>query len=130
MQGLIKGLLVSFVILHQGVALLGGAFAELTDAGISKSSRDKLLHALDPVLNLTSTSGDATEGPRVLAIKELRAKRAGSLINVDLTVDVPHTMTVLATSKLEGKMTQLLKDARKEVSEVRVKFHPVEDSLS
>lgn len=126
---------MSFVILAQGVELFGGAFAELTDAGISTSSRDKLLRALDPLLHLGATNGDASavsesERHRVLAIRELRAKRAGSLMIVDLTVDVSRTMTVQATSELEAKITQLLRDARREVSEVRVKFHPVEDSLS
>lgn len=120
---------MSFVILQQGVALFGGAFAELTDAGISKGVQDKLGRALDPV-RYRATGGDATKGPRVLAVRELRARQAGSLIYVDLTVDVPHTMTVSATSELEGKMTQLLKDARREVSEVRVQFRPVEGSLS
>jgi len=108
--------------------LFGGAFAELTDAGISKSSRDKLLRALDPLLQRSDNVTAVSEGARVLAIKELRAKRAGSLINVDLTVDVPHAMTVLATSELEQEITQLLKEARGEVSEVRVKFHPVEQN--
>ena len=78
-------------------------------------------------------NGDATgvsQGPRVLAIKELRAKRAGSLMNVDLTVDVPCTTTVQATSELEAKIAHLLRDARREVSDVRVRFHPVEDKLS
>lgn len=123
---------MSFVILRQGVELFGGAFAELTDAGISKSARDKLLRALDPLLRRGATSGDASavsEYSRVLAISELRAKRAGSLMIVDLTVDVSPTLTVLATSELEKEITQLLRDARREVSEVRVKFHPVEDSL-
>jgi len=45
------GLLVSFVILRQGVELLGGAFAELTDAGILARSRDKLMRTLDPLLD-------------------------------------------------------------------------------
>lgn len=119
---------MSFIILWQGVGLLGGAFAELTDAGISRGSRDKLLHALEPLVHRATTSGDATDGSRLLAIKDLRAKRAGSLIDVDVTVDVAHTISVLATSELEGRITQLLKDTRSEVSEVRVKFHPVENS--
>ena len=122
------GLLVSFVILQQGVTLFRGAFAELMDAGISTRGQEKLMRALYPVLAHPATRDDVAGGPRVLAIRELRAKRAGSLIYVDLTVDVPNTMTVLATTELESKMNRLLKDARKEVSEVRVKFHPVEDS--
>jgi divalent metal cation (Fe/Co/Zn/Cd) transporter len=131
----VKGLIVSLVILRQGVGLFGGAFAELTDAGISNRSRDTLLRALDPLLRRDATNGDASavsesERPRVLAIRELRAKRAGSSMIVDLTAHVPRTTTVLATSELEEEITQLLRDARREVSEVRVRFYPVDDGLS
>ncbi|KIJ67917.1 hypothetical protein HYDPIDRAFT_107454 [Hydnomerulius pinastri MD-312] len=132
----IGGLLVSVVILRQGLALFGGAFGELTDAGVSRSSHEKLLRALDPLLSHrvlaehSTLNGSSSQHPRLLAIRQLRAKRSGSLITVDLTADVPSTMTVLATSELEDKITHLLKEARKEVSEVSVKFHPVEDILS
>lgn len=124
---------MSFVILRQGVELFGGAFAELTDAGISKGSREKLVRALDPLLHRDAADGDdatdVSKGPRVLAVRELRAKRAGSLINVDVAIEVPHTTTVLATSELEEEITRLLKDVRREVSEVRVRFYPIEDGL-
>lgn len=94
------------------------------------SSRDKLLRALDPLLHRSDNVTAVSEGARVFEIRELRATRAGSLIKVDLTVDVPHAMTVLATSELEQEITQLLRDARREVSEVRVRFCPVEEDLS
>ncbi|KAF9244927.1 cation efflux protein, partial [Melanogaster broomeanus] len=129
----IGGLLVSLVILRQGLGLFAGAFAELTDAGISKSSHDKLLRALDPLLSYGVTTdhshsnGSSTRHPCLLAIRELRAKRAGSLITVDLAVDVPSTTSVLDTSELEEKIIELLKTAKKGISEVRVKFHPVDD---
>jgi divalent metal cation (Fe/Co/Zn/Cd) transporter len=45
---------------------------------------------------------------------------------VDLTADVPSNMSVTATSRLEVKISQTLKEARREISEVRVKFHPVD----
>ncbi|KAG1737654.1 mitochondrial iron ion transporter [Suillus lakei] len=123
--------LVSFVILKQGLDLFGGAFTELTDAGISANSQRKLLHALKPLLSSSSPPSsvfgnefhDATE---LLAVRHLRAKRAGSMMYVDLTADVPSNMSVLATSRLEVKISQTLKEARKEISEVRVKFHPVD----
>jgi divalent metal cation (Fe/Co/Zn/Cd) transporter len=124
---------VSFIIFWQGLALLRGAFAELTDAGIPKTSRDKLLRALDPLLShgvaTKQLHFDDPSKQHLLAIRELRAKRAGSLITVDLTVDVPSTTTVPATVELESKITQLLKKARKEISEVRVKFRPTDDIL-
>lgn len=118
------------MILRQGAGLLGGAFAELTDGGISARSRDKLLRALDPLLDRGDVGAAASEGPRVLAIRELTAKRTGSLMSVDLTVDVPHTTTVQATSELEDKIMRLLKNARREVSEVtgRITFRPIESA--
>ncbi|KAG9316367.1 hypothetical protein JVU11DRAFT_2400 [Chiua virens] len=122
------GLLVSFVILRQGVELLGGAYVELTDAGISTSSRDKLMRALDPLVFPGNDGIAVSEDACILAIKALRAKRAGSLMYVDLTVDVPRSMTVLATSELESKIAQRLRDAMREVSEVRVRFQPVKGS--
>lgn len=127
----IGGLLVSFVILKQGLNLFGGAFTELTDAGISANSQRKLVHALNPLLSSPSLPSsvlgngfhDTTE---LLAVRHLRARRAGSLMYVDLTADVPSNMSVTATSRLEVKISQTLKEARREISEVRVKFHPVD----
>ncbi|KAG1777465.1 cation efflux family-domain-containing protein [Suillus placidus] len=102
-----EGLLVSFVILKQGLDLFGGAFTELsTDAGILANLQRKLVHALNPLLSPPSSSvfgngfHDTTE---LLAVQHLRAKRAGSNMCVDLTADVPSNMSVLATSRLDVK---------------------------
>lgn len=104
--------------------LLKGAFAELTDSGVSKSTHEKLLHALDPLL---SEGVESARGVfRMLAIGQLRAKHAGSHITVDVTVNVSSTLTVLETSTLEEQITRRLKAARTEVSDVRVKFCPVD----
>ncbi|KAG6334252.1 hypothetical protein ID866_4843 [Astraeus odoratus] len=120
----IGGMVVSAVILQQGYALLKGAFGELTDAGVSESTRDKLLHALDPLLSEGPNSVDVTLC--LLAVRHLRAKRAGSVMFVDVAVDVPSTLTVLDMSALEEQITRRLREARAEVSEVRVKFCPVD----
>ncbi|KAG2132007.1 cation efflux protein [Suillus bovinus] len=128
----IGGLLVSFVILKQGLALFGSTFTELTDAGISVKSQRKLVHALKPLLSSSSLpsssviSNGSHDTAELLAVRHLRAKRAGSMMYVDLTADVPSNMSVLATSRLEVKISQTLKEAREEISEVRVKFHPVD----
>lgn len=120
----IGGMIVSVVIFQQGYVLLKGAFAELTDAGVSKSTHKKLLHALDPLL---SEGVESARGVlRMLAIEQLRAKHAGSHITVDVTVNVSSTLTVLETSTLEEQITRRLKAARTEVSDVRVKFCPVD----
>ncbi|KAI6046102.1 mitochondrial iron ion transporter [Pisolithus marmoratus] len=120
----IGGMIVSAVILQQGYALLKDAVAELTDAGVSRSTRDKLLRALDPLLSKSIESSHGT--PYILAIRNLRAKRVGSLMSVDVTADVPSTLTVLDTSRLEEQITRRLSEARKEVSDVRVRFCPVD----
>ena len=117
-------MIVSVIIFQQGYALLKGAFAELTDAGVSKNTHEKLLHALDPLL---SEGVESTHGVlRMLAVRHLRAKHAGSLMFVDVTVDVPSTLTVLDTLTLEEQITASLKAARAEVSDVRVRFNPVD----
>lgn len=120
----IGGMIVSAVILQQGYALLKGAFAELMDAGVSRKICDKLSRALDPLL---SKSAESSHGvPYVLAIRDLRAKRMGSVISVDVTADVASTLTVMETSRLEEQITHRLREAKKEISEVRVRFCPVE----
>jgi divalent metal cation (Fe/Co/Zn/Cd) transporter len=46
---------------------------------------------------------------------------------VDLTADVSRSLNMGNASELEEKITLTLQNARKEISDVRVKFHPVED---
>jgi divalent metal cation (Fe/Co/Zn/Cd) transporter len=45
---------------------------------------------------------------------------------VDLTADVTGSLSVRETSELEAKITDTLKEARREIAEVRVQFHPVD----
>jgi divalent metal cation (Fe/Co/Zn/Cd) transporter len=67
--------------------------------------------------------------PVIRAITDLRARNMGSLISVDLTAVVPTLTTVSETAILERKITEALKNARKEVSEVRVQFRPVDEDV-
>jgi divalent metal cation (Fe/Co/Zn/Cd) transporter len=107
-----------------------GAWGQITDAGVSTKTQQALIRALDPLLESSSASAEEAHlekhDPNLLAIRHLRARRAGSLMFVDLTADVRGTLCVSGTSELEGKITQALKTARREVAEVRVKFHAVE----
>ncbi|KAJ6593980.1 cation efflux family-domain-containing protein [Mycena capillaripes] len=119
----IGGLLVSIVILQQGVGLLYGAWGDLTDAGIPLETRQALKRTLEP---LFAASASPTSTPSLLAIRHLRGRRAGSLIFVDLTAEVPKTLTVHDATLLEEKIAQTLKAARKEIAEVRVKFQTVD----
>ncbi|KAJ6625564.1 mitochondrial iron ion transporter [Mycena sp. CBHHK59/15] len=119
----IGGLLVSIVILRQGTSLLYGAWGDLTDAGISSKARQSLKRALDPLL---STSASDVSSPSLIAIRHLRGRRAGSLIFVDLTAEVPNALSMQNATLLEEQITQTLKSAKKEIAEVRVKFHAVD----
>ena len=103
------------------------AFRQLTDASVSASTKETLADALLPLLPSTQTPTPSQlqhETANLLAIKNLRAMRAGALMFVDLTAEVPATLSVEDTSTLEGKITRTLKNARKEIAEVRVKFQP------
>ncbi|KAI0812357.1 cation efflux family-domain-containing protein [Irpex lacteus] len=122
------GLLVSVLIVQQGWSIMIGSFKQLTDAGVSSSTRQKLVSALDPLLSSAETT-KAIGSPSqraLLAVKDLRAMRAGALMFVDLTAKVPGTMSVADTSALEASIERALKRAKKEVTEVKVKFEPVD----
>lgn len=45
---------------------------------------------------------------------------------VDLIADVPHNMSVHDATVLEERIVSVLKETRKEISEVRVKFNTIE----
>ncbi|KAA1476795.1 cation efflux protein [Dentipellis sp. KUC8613] len=111
----IGGLLVSLVILRQGMSIFGGAFGQLTDASASKTTLHALHHALDE---------HAAALPDLLAVHDLRARRTGAALFVDLTVDVPRTLSVAQTQKLELAIHAVLKEAKKEIAEVTVRFRP------
>ncbi|KAI3618578.1 cation efflux family [Moniliophthora roreri] len=112
----IGGLVVSVVILQQGIQLLLGAWGDLTDAGVSAKTRNSLKRTLDPLLSASSTS--------INAISDIRARRAGSLLYVDMVAEVPGDLTVQDLAELEGKILHTMKEKRKEVAEVRVRFKP------
>ncbi|KAF8236447.1 CDF-like metal transporter [Tricholoma matsutake] len=119
----IGGLLVSIVILRQGLDLLLGAWGDLTDAGVSPKTRRSLERALNPLLSNSSLSFSK---PALLDIRDIRARRSGSLMFVDLTASVSGQMNVHDASVLEVRITQALKEARKEITEVRIKFEPLD----
>lgn len=101
------------------------ALSDLTDAGVSPRTRRSLLQALDP---LTKPMGNATQNGNAsfppISISHLRARRAGSLMFVDLTASVPSSITVAEAATLEEKIDHMLKNARKEIKEVQVTFRP------
>ncbi|CUA66595.1 Metal tolerance protein 2 [Rhizoctonia solani] len=114
------GMLVSLLILQQGVSLCYSAFGDFTDAGVSPSTRKELSSLLDPLVEPRS----------LLAIRNVRAVRSGSLMFVDLTADVPAAMTVLDAHEVEKRVRGAIMEGRSEVKEVRVHLHAVEKGQS
>jgi divalent metal cation (Fe/Co/Zn/Cd) transporter len=113
--------LVSIVIFQQGLSIFKGAFYEMTDAG-----------APEPVLRSLSNSLDKLrEDPHIkssfLHARDLRARRAGSQLFVDLYVGVPGTLTAFELNQLEEEIVAALKAERKDVKEVRVRFEVVSE---
>ena len=136
------GLLVSLVILRQGFVLFAGAFGELTDRGVSPRTQRILTRALNPLLatpTAESTARDLhshshshqTPGlSALLDIHDLRAMRAGATMFVDVVADVPPTITMRDAVVIEKNITEKLKSARREISEVRVKFNVIEKGVT
>ncbi|XP_006461159.1 hypothetical protein AGABI2DRAFT_192692 [Agaricus bisporus var. bisporus H97] len=117
----IGGLIVSVVILQQGASLFKGAWGDLTDAGVSRRKSESLRRSLTPLVK-TGVHDDAR---MLIGIKDLRARRSGSMLFVDLTAQVAPELSVVQAKQLEGKINKTMQEARKEIAEVRVKFEPV-----
>jgi divalent metal cation (Fe/Co/Zn/Cd) transporter len=112
------------VILKQGYDLLKGAWGDLTDAGVSRRKQESLRRTLAPLIK----TGFFDESRMLIQVEELRARRAGSMLFVDLTAKVDEKLSVVQTRQLEQKITKTMKEAKKEVAEVRVRFEPVSGS--
>ncbi|KAI0256128.1 cation efflux protein [Lactifluus subvellereus] len=110
------GLVVSFVILQQGLSILKGAFWELTDASAPESVIRSLSHSLD---KLRENEGLAISS---LHFHGLRARRAGSHLFVNVSVRVPGDMMATRLDLLEKQIVAALKAERKDVKEVQVQF--------
>ncbi|KXN85377.1 Mitochondrial metal transporter 2 [Leucoagaricus sp. SymC.cos] len=119
----IGGLVVSLVILKQGFDLLKGAWGDLTDAGVSRRKQESLHRTLTPLIK-TGTHDDTRT---LIRVQQLRARRAGSMLFVDLTAKVNPNLSVAQTMHLEDKITRTMKEAKKEVAEVRVRFEPASE---
>ena len=118
------GLVVSLVILKQGFNLLKSAWGDLTDAGISRRKQEALKRTLTPLIR----TGVLDEPRNLIRVDDLRARRAGSMLFVDLTAKVNANLSVVQTRELEQQITKTMQQAKKEVAEVRVRFEPVFES--
>ncbi|KAJ3490390.1 hypothetical protein NLI96_g1502 [Meripilus lineatus] len=128
----IGGLLVSILIFRQGWAILKSAFVQLTDGSVSPKTKRVLQKALVPLLpspsspNTPQISQIELSTQNLLEIRNLRAMRTGASMLVDIEAIVPRDLSISGAVDLEDRVKRTLKGARKEISEVRVKFIPVD----
>jgi len=127
---LLIGTLISLLILQQGVSLLAQAIRDLTDAGVPEATRRSLAKTLTPLISSPSSSiSPATHSPTaqaILGIRNVRAIKSGSLMFVDLTVDVSPSMTMAEAHSVEEVVRRKIMEERSEVKEVRVHLHALE----
>lgn len=122
---------MSILIFQQGWSILVGAFRQLTDASVSPSTKKALVQALQPLLPSASPSSPSSHPihPHPLrAVRDIRAMRAGALMFVDVVAEVPRDLSIENATLVEHDIVRVLKAARKEIAEVRVKFHPIDPS--
>ncbi|VDB87487.1 unnamed protein product [Peniophora sp. CBMAI 1063] len=112
----IGGLVVSAVIIRQGAQIFAGAFKEITDASASAPTLRTLERSLDSL----------THAQSILGVDSLRARRAGSHLFVDLNARVRPEVSAGTLAHLEESIAGAIKEARKDVKEVAVRFVPVE----
>jgi len=102
------------MILISGVNIFGGAIGELTDASIS----DSTLSAYSTILDGQSSH----LAPALAGIRHIRGVRSGGAIFVDVVVEVAPIATATDVVGISQRLEGTLREARKEVKEVRVKF--------
>ena len=110
------GTLISIMILQQGYGMMRGSLRDLADAGVSKATRESLAEIVQPLV-----------GSSIQSIRHIKAVRSGSLVFVDLTADVSPTMTMREAHVVEDLIRSTIKSSKKEVREVRVHLHAVEN---
>ncbi|KAG8892382.1 hypothetical protein FRB99_002740 [Tulasnella sp. 403] len=123
------GTLISILIFQQGFGLFVGAMRDLTDAGVNASTRKALKQIVYPLVT-PPTSASTSSYPNtesILGIRNVRAVRSGSLMFVDLTADVSPLMTMREAHHVEARIRDAIMENRKEVREVRVHLHALED---
>lgn len=123
------GTIISILIFQQGWGLFKGAMRDLTDAGVSENTRRALRKIVDPLVT-PPTSASTSSYPNtnsILAIRNVRAIRSGSVMFVDLTADVSPLMTVREAHHVEDRIRNAITSKRSEVREVRIHLHALED---
>jgi divalent metal cation (Fe/Co/Zn/Cd) transporter len=110
------GLVVSLVILQQGLSIFKGAFWEMTDASASESVIRSLSHSLDKLREYPDL------GISSLHFYNLRVRRAGSHLFIHVSVAIPSDLMASQLDQLEKRVVGGLKAERKDVKEVQIQF--------
>ena len=113
--------MVSIVIFQQGLSIFKGAFYEMTDASVPEAVLRSLSSSLDKPREDPHLKGSFRH------VRDLRARRSGSQLFVDLHVGVPGTLTAFELTQLEEQIVASLKAERKDVKEVHVQFEVVSE---
>jgi divalent metal cation (Fe/Co/Zn/Cd) transporter len=109
--------------------LLRSALRELMDAGVSEHTLISLQQSLQHLLP-TSPRNTFKDSIDLFSITNLRARRCGTNMLVDLSAHVPSTLSISRASELEESIKEALIAKRSEVKEVRVKFIPIDVDMS
>jgi len=112
------GILVSVLILQQGLGILFSSIKELTDAGVPSSTLSSISALLKPLSSTTSSSPSSG----VIVARDIRAIRRGGGVFVDLTVELPRGTGMQDALVVEEHVRKTVMESRKEVREVRVQF--------
>ena len=88
----------------------------MTDASAPESVLRSLSRSLDKLLE------DPHLKPSLLHTRNLRARRAGSHLLVNLSVGVPGDLTAIQLEQLEKRIVTALKAERKDVKEVQIQY--------
>lgn len=110
------GIAVSFFILQQGLSLSKTAFLELLDAGIDANTQ-KIYEKI---------VGDLVNGDDLLGVRNVRGVKSGGQTVLDLTIDVPITMTVSDSHAVEQRVRDVIIRARREIREVKIHVHALD----
>lgn len=113
------GIAVSFFILQQGLSLSKTAFLELLDAGIDASTQK----------TYETITGDLINGHDLLGVRNVRGVKSGGQTVLDLTIDVPPSMTVVSSHAVEQRVRDVIIQARREVREVKIHVHALEGEI-
>lgn len=108
------GAVIALFIIRMGAVFAWGALEELVDAAPSPSQVETLREA-------------AEEVPGIRGVEDIRARRYGPYLHVDITVRVAPDLTVQEGHQMMRRVEEAMVSRQKQVREVKVQLHPCDD---